>query len=94
MTDEPTPYYSKRMTIRDMKPTKDTLGLRYKERTFEVTMGNAREAVTVTNAADVADIRPQSMKDLFTDMIKDSNDLATEGKWTYIDTLDPKEPKA
>lgn len=88
MNDEPTPYYSKRMTIRDMKPTKDTLGLRYKERTLEVTLGNTRETVTVTNPNDVADIRSQSMKDLFADMIKDSDELAVEGKWKFIDKLE------
>jgi hypothetical protein len=90
-SEEKTPYFSKRIRIGDMKPTKDTLGLRYKERTFEVTMGNAKETVTVVNPADVADIKSQSMKEIFSDMIKDSDELATEYKWTYIDTLDPKE---
>jgi len=74
-----------------MKPTKDTLGLRYKERTFEVTMGNAKETVTVVNPSDVADIKSQSMKEIFSDMIKDSDELATENKWTYIDTLEKKD---
>lgn len=86
-TEEKSPYYSKRLRIGDMKPTKDTLGLRYKERTFEVTMGNAKEAVTMTNPADLGDIQSQSMKEIFKDMIKDSDALAHENKWTFIDTL-------
>jgi hypothetical protein len=90
-SEEKTPYFSKRIRIGDMKPTKDTLGLRYKERTFEVTMGNAKETVTVVNPSDVADIKSQSMKEIFSDMIKDSDELATENKWTYIDTLEKKD---
>lgn len=86
--EEKTPYFSKRIRIGDMKPTKDTLGLHYKERTFEVTMGNAKETVTVTNPTDVMDIKSQSMKDIINDMIKDSDEIATEHKWKYIDTLE------
>jgi hypothetical protein len=89
--EEKTPYFSKRIRIGDMKPTKDTLGLRYKERTFEVTMGNAKETVTVVNPADIADVKSQSMKDIINDMVKDSDELAVEHKWTYIDKLEKKE---
>ena len=89
--EQKTPYFSKRTRIGDMKPTKDTLGLRYKERTFEVIMGNAKETVTVVNPSDVMDIKSQSMQEIFTDMIKDSNELAEKNKWTYIDTLEKEE---
>jgi hypothetical protein len=87
-SEEKTPYFSKRIRIGDMKPTKDTLGLRYKERTFEVTMGNAKETVTTINGSDLADVKSQSMREMFQDMINTTDDLATKNKWTYIDTLE------
>ena len=85
MTDQPTPYYSNRLRIAVIKSPKELIGMY--ERTLEVTIGNTDKPVTVINPKDVADVKSQTMKEMFIEMFKISDEIAKEREFKFIDTV-------
>ncbi len=71
------------MRIADVKSPKELIGM--KERTLEVTVGNTDKPVIITNEKDVADVKSQTMKEMFLEMFKISDEIAIERKFTFID---------
>ncbi len=54
MSEEHTPYFSKRIRIGDVKSPKELVG--FKEFTVEVTIGN-QESIIIRNKEDIAEIK-------------------------------------
>lgn len=89
MSDESSPYYSNRMRIADVKSPKELIG--FKERTMEVTIGNTDKPVVVNNPEDVADVKSQTMKEMFLEMFKISDEIATTRGFAFIDKKEKTE---
>lgn len=89
MSDESTPYYSNRMRIADVKSPKELVGM--KERTLEVTVGNTDKPVVMSNPDDIADVKSQSMKEMFLEMFKISDEIAENRGFTFIDKVEKKD---
>lgn len=83
-SEEKAPYFSVRARIADVKQTKDNQGLRRKERTIEVILGN-QDAIVITNPKDVLDIKNRNLKAIFLDAFKQTDDVAAERKFYFID---------
>lgn len=81
--EDKSPYYSNRMRIAVVKSPKELIG-QY-ERTLEVTVGNTDKPVIITNEKDVADVKSQSMKEMFMEMFKISDEIANERGFEFID---------
>ena len=88
MSEEATPYYSVRARIGDVKSPKDLVGL--KERTIEITIGNTRNPVVLTNPKDVADVTVKDMKELFIQAFNDTDQVAKERGFKFMDEVDDK----
>ncbi len=81
--EEKTPYFSKRIRIRDVLSPKDFAGM--KERTIEVTIGNAENPTTFSNPKDVADIKNQNMKEMLLELFRISDEIATVRGFKFVD---------
>ena len=87
-TEEKSAYYSTRMRIADVKSPKELIGT--KERTLEVTVGNTDKPVILTNPNDVADVKSQTMKEMFMEMFKISDEIAEARGFKFMDQMEVK----
>lgn len=88
MSEEATPYYSVRARIGDVKSPKDLVGM--KERTIEITVGNTKNPVVLTNPKDVADITVKDMKELFLQAFDDTDQVAEARGFKFMDEVADK----
>lgn len=86
--EDKSPYYSNRMRIADVKSPKELIGT--KERTLEVTVGNTDKPVILSNPNDVADVKSQTMKEMFLEMFKISDEIAKERGFVFMDKMEAK----
>ncbi|UVF62269.1 hypothetical protein [Nitrososphaeria virus YSH_1032793] len=85
MTEEKSPYFSKRIRIGDVTSPKDLVG--FKDFTLELTFGN-QDAIIIKNPSDVADVSQKGLFEMVEEIFKERDEWAEKRGLKFIDKME------